>query len=157
LGKALSADAYVLHVRAADVSLGGHYYIERRSQAYVMTQVAARRLQNHGVTATPMLRSADRNKIAGTILATADDARPVSARADRADRGHGTAVATPARDWMDRSGEGERDAALGSAMLDGSTVRFFAGCGIVGDSDPEAELAEAQAQFVPVRDALGAS
>ncbi len=33
-------------------------------------------------------------------------------------------------------------------------VRLFAGCGIVADSDPEAELAEAQAKFVPVRDAL---
>jgi menaquinone-specific isochorismate synthase len=33
-------------------------------------------------------------------------------------------------------------------------VRLYAGCGIVGDSDPEAELAEAQAKFVPVRDAL---
>ena len=33
-------------------------------------------------------------------------------------------------------------------------VRLFAGCGIVADSDPEAELAEAQAKFLPVRDAL---
>ena len=33
-------------------------------------------------------------------------------------------------------------------------VRLFAGCGIVADSDPEAELAEAQAKFVPVRDAV---
>ena len=39
--------------------------------------------------------------------------------------------------------------------VDGDTVRLFAGCGIVADSDPEAELAEAQAKFVPVRDALG--
>ena len=29
------------------------------------------------------------------------------------------------------------------------------GCGIVADSDPDAELAEAQAKLVPVRDALG--
>ena len=42
------------------------------------------------------------------------------------------------------------------ARIDGSTVRLFAGCGIVADSDPEAELAEAQAKFVPVRDALTA-
>jgi menaquinone-specific isochorismate synthase len=33
-------------------------------------------------------------------------------------------------------------------------VRLFAGCGIVADSDPEAELAEGQAKFVPVRDSL---
>jgi len=57
--------------------------------------------------------------------------------------------------WMDRNGDGEWGIALRSAELVGSTVRLFAGCGIVGDSDPEAELAEAQAKFVPVRDALG--
>ena len=38
--------------------------------------------------------------------------------------------------------------------VEGSRVRLFAGCGIVADSDPGAELAEAQAKFVPVRDAL---
>jgi len=58
--------------------------------------------------------------------------------------------------WMDRNGDGEWGIALRSAVLDGLTVRLFAGCGIVGDSDPEAELAESQAKFVPVRDALGA-
>ena len=57
--------------------------------------------------------------------------------------------------WMDadrRRRVGDR-AALGRAR--GTRVRLFAGCGIVADSDPEAELAEAQAKFVPVRDALG--
>ena len=57
--------------------------------------------------------------------------------------------------WMDATGDGEWGIALRSAAVDGSTVRLFAGCGIVGDSDPEAELAEAQAKFLPVRDALG--
>lgn len=56
--------------------------------------------------------------------------------------------------WMDASGDGEWGIALRSASIDGSTVRLYAGCGIVADSDPEAELAEAQAKFVPVRDAL---
>jgi menaquinone-specific isochorismate synthase len=56
--------------------------------------------------------------------------------------------------WMDASGDGEWGIALRSARIDGDTVRLFAGCGIVADSDPEAELAEAQAKFVPVRDAL---
>jgi menaquinone-specific isochorismate synthase len=41
-------------------------------------------------------------------------------------------------------------------MVTESGVRLFAGCGIVASSDPEAELAESQAKFVPVRDALGA-
>ncbi len=56
--------------------------------------------------------------------------------------------------WMDASGDGEWGIALRSASVEGATVRLYAGCGIVADSDPEAELAEAQAKFVPVRDAL---
>jgi menaquinone-specific isochorismate synthase len=57
--------------------------------------------------------------------------------------------------WMDATGDGEWGLALRSAEIDGSRVRLFAGCGIVAGSDPEAELAEAQAKFVPVRDSLG--
>ena len=56
--------------------------------------------------------------------------------------------------WLDASGDGEWAIALRSAELTGSTVRLFAGCGIVADSQPEAELAESQAKFVPVRDSL---
>jgi menaquinone-specific isochorismate synthase len=55
---------------------------------------------------------------------------------------------------MDAAGDGEWGIGLRSAQVDGSSVRLFAGCGIVADSDPEAELAESQAKFVPVRDAL---
>lgn len=56
--------------------------------------------------------------------------------------------------WMDAKGDGEWGIALRSALVEGDTVRLFAGCGVVGSSDPEAELAESQAKFVPVRDAL---
>jgi menaquinone-specific isochorismate synthase len=56
--------------------------------------------------------------------------------------------------WMDASGDGEWGIALRSAEVEGATVRLFAGCGVVADSDPEAELAESQAKFVPVRDSL---
>ena len=56
--------------------------------------------------------------------------------------------------WMDVTGDGEWGLALRSAEIDGDRVRLFAGCGIVADSDPEAELAEGQAKFVPVRDSL---
>jgi menaquinone-specific isochorismate synthase len=56
--------------------------------------------------------------------------------------------------WIDATGDGEFGIALRSAEVRGDEVRLFAGCGIVADSDPEAELAEAQAKFVPVRDAL---
>ena len=56
--------------------------------------------------------------------------------------------------WMDATGDGEWGLALRSAEIEGRSVRLFAGCGIVADSDPESELAEAQAKFVPVRDSL---
>ena len=56
--------------------------------------------------------------------------------------------------WMDADGDGEFGIALRSAEIDANQVRLFAGCGIVADSDPEAELAEAQAKFMPVRDSL---
>ncbi|MBA2698822.1 MAG: chorismate-binding protein [Nocardioidaceae bacterium] len=56
--------------------------------------------------------------------------------------------------WMDSTGDGEWAIALRSAAYDGATVRLFAGCGIVADSEPDAELAEAAAKFVPVRDSL---
>jgi menaquinone-specific isochorismate synthase len=59
--------------------------------------------------------------------------------------------------WMDTAGDGEWAIALRSAQLtpDRRTVRLFAGCGIVADSDTAAELAESQAKLVPVRNALG--
>ena len=56
--------------------------------------------------------------------------------------------------WIDAAGDGEWGIALRCGEVDGSRVRLFAGCGIVADSDPEAELAESQAKLVPVRDAL---
>jgi len=56
--------------------------------------------------------------------------------------------------WMDARGDGEWGIALRCAEYDGARVRLFAGCGIVADSDPAAELAEAAAKFVPVRDSL---
>ena len=55
---------------------------------------------------------------------------------------------------MDATGDGEWGLALRSAEIAGQTVRLFAGCGVVADSDPDSELAEAQAKFVPVRDSL---
>lgn len=57
--------------------------------------------------------------------------------------------------WMDADGDGEWGIALRSGVLSDNQVRLFAGCGIVGGSDPAAELAESQAKFVPVREALG--
>ncbi|MGI8614546.1 MAG: isochorismate synthase [Nocardioidaceae bacterium] len=58
--------------------------------------------------------------------------------------------------WTDSAGDGEWGIALRCGRADGPRVRLFAGCGIVAGSDPAEELAEAQAKFVPMRDALGA-
>ena len=58
--------------------------------------------------------------------------------------------------WFDVRGEGELGIALRCAEVDveNSTVRAFAGCGIVAGSDPQRELAESRAKLVPIRDAL---
>jgi len=58
--------------------------------------------------------------------------------------------------WMDAAGDGEWGIALRSGIVEpgGRSVRIFAGCGIVADSDPEDELDEARAKFVPVVEAL---
>ncbi|GLW66382.1 isochorismate synthase [Actinomadura rubrobrunea] len=56
--------------------------------------------------------------------------------------------------WVDARGDGEWGIALRCAQLDGTRARLFAGCGIVADSDPEAELAEAQSKFRVMQYAL---
>jgi menaquinone-specific isochorismate synthase len=56
--------------------------------------------------------------------------------------------------WLDASGDGEWGIALRCGEVAGHRVRLFAGCGIVGGSDPARELAESNAKLVPMRDAL---
>jgi menaquinone-specific isochorismate synthase len=56
--------------------------------------------------------------------------------------------------WVDARGDGEWGIALRCAQVDGRSARLFAGCGIVADSDPDAEVLETQTKFVPMRDAL---
>ncbi|HEY7815135.1 MAG TPA: isochorismate synthase [Nakamurella sp.] len=56
--------------------------------------------------------------------------------------------------WIDSAGDGEFGIALRCAQVSGNSVRLFAGCGIMADSDPDSEVAEAGAKFVPIRDAL---
>ena len=59
--------------------------------------------------------------------------------------------------WIDATGDGEWGIALRCGAVspdDPSRIRLFAGCGIVAGSDPEAEVAESSAKFVPMRDAL---
>lgn len=57
--------------------------------------------------------------------------------------------------WVDANGDGEWAIALRCAELSGTTARLFAGCGIVEQSDPGAELEEARLKLRPVRSALG--
>jgi menaquinone-specific isochorismate synthase len=56
--------------------------------------------------------------------------------------------------WVDAMGNGEWGIALRCGLVAGRTARLFAGCGIVADSDPPAEVAEAQTKFWPMRYAL---
>jgi menaquinone-specific isochorismate synthase len=78
------------------------------------------------------------------------DAVAIIREIERLDRGR---YAGPVG-WIDADGDGEWGIALRCAAHQGSRVQLFAGCGIVADSDPAAELAEAAAKFIPVRDAL---
>jgi menaquinone-specific isochorismate synthase len=56
--------------------------------------------------------------------------------------------------WIDADGNGEWGIALRCAQLAGNRARLFAGCGIVAGSDADAELAETESKFRPVRTAL---
>jgi salicylate biosynthesis isochorismate synthase/menaquinone-specific isochorismate synthase len=49
--------------------------------------------------------------------------------------------------WMDLFEDGEFHVALRSALIEGPQARLFAGCGIVGDSDPASELAETETKL----------
>ncbi|MBV8932272.1 MAG: chorismate-binding protein [Kutzneria sp.] len=56
--------------------------------------------------------------------------------------------------WVDANGDGEVGIALRCAQLSGCSARLFAGGGMVPDSDPDTEVAEAAAKMIPIRDAL---
>jgi salicylate biosynthesis isochorismate synthase/menaquinone-specific isochorismate synthase len=49
--------------------------------------------------------------------------------------------------WTDASGDGEFCVALRCALVRGRLARLYAGCGIVRDSDPAAELAETEVKL----------
>lgn len=57
--------------------------------------------------------------------------------------------------WIDAQGEGEFAVAIRSALLRGTEATLFAGCGLVADSDPDSEYAEAQLKLRPMLTALG--
>lgn len=57
--------------------------------------------------------------------------------------------------WIDSHGNGEFGIALRGGIVESEhRIRLFAGCGIVGASDPESELAESWAKMRPMKQAL---
>jgi isochorismate synthase EntC len=56
--------------------------------------------------------------------------------------------------WTDGGGDGEFCVALRCALLRGRTAHCYAGCGIVRDSDPAAELAESEVKLQAMLPAL---
>lgn len=56
--------------------------------------------------------------------------------------------------WVDGKGDGEQGIALRCGVIQGATVRAYAGCGIVAGSDAEKEVSESQAKFLPIINAL---
>ena len=57
--------------------------------------------------------------------------------------------------WINASGEGEFAVALRSGLIDGTRAVLFAGCGIVADSDPQAEYTESCLKFEAMLRGLG--
>jgi isochorismate synthase EntC len=57
--------------------------------------------------------------------------------------------------WFGHDGAGEFAVALRSALVVGRQASLFAGCGIMGDSDPAHEYAESLLKFRPMLAALG--
>lgn len=57
--------------------------------------------------------------------------------------------------WLDESGNGEFAVAIRSGLVKGQEASLFAGCGIVGDSDPESEYRETEIKLKPMLYALG--
>jgi salicylate biosynthesis isochorismate synthase/menaquinone-specific isochorismate synthase len=58
--------------------------------------------------------------------------------------------------WTDTSGDGEFCVALRCALLNAGLARLYAGCGIVRDSDPAAELGETEVKLAALLPALAA-
>ena len=56
--------------------------------------------------------------------------------------------------WLSSDGSGELAIALRGGVIEKDQIRAFAGCGIVVESDPEAELEETELKFRAVRHAF---
>jgi len=56
--------------------------------------------------------------------------------------------------WIGADGDGEWAIALRGGFIEENVMTAFAGCGLVADSQPQAELDETQLKFAPVRGAF---
>jgi menaquinone-specific isochorismate synthase len=56
--------------------------------------------------------------------------------------------------WIGADGDGEWAIALRGALLSEGQLTAYAGCGIVAESEPEAELDETELKFKPIREAI---
>lgn len=104
-------------------------------------------------TATSLDLALALNPTAAVCGTPTDIAKDLIPRLERMDRGR---YAGPVG-WQDANGDGEWYIALRCAELLPNQLRMFAGGGIMADSDPELELAETQAKFLVMRDAVEAS
>lgn len=57
--------------------------------------------------------------------------------------------------WLDTKDNGEFAVAIRSGLINSNNASLFAGCGIVGDSEPESEYTETMIKFRPMLSALG--
>lgn len=85
--------------------------------------------------------------VAGTPTA---DAQQLISKLEPFDRGR---YAGPVG-WIGADGDGEWAIALRGALMQDGQLTAFAGCGIVADSEPQAELEETELKFKPMREAL---
>jgi len=79
-----------------------------------------------------------------------DAARTLIHKLEHMDRGR---YAGPVG-WINAHGDGEIALALRCGLIEEHRVRIFAGCGIVADSNPDAEWAETVAKLLPMKQAL---
>jgi isochorismate synthase len=81
----------------------------------------------------------------------AEVALPLIAELERDSRGwYGAPVG-----WIDHRGNGTFAVAIRSALSVGNQARFYAGAGIMGDSDPQSEWQETAVKLLPMLDAHG--
>jgi len=117
---------------------------------HLATQVHGRLAAGEAASHSALALAAAQHPTAAVCGTPAEKAMDVIRELESMDRGR---YAGPVG-WVDAKGNGEWGIALRCGLVSRRNVRLFAGCGIVAGSDPQAEVAEAQAKFWPMRYAL---